>query len=229
MFYFKGTRKPNFENISQNIYDDFWNKKTDKFRSKLMDREYIFIDWIKPNSRVLSIGCGNSRLLFDLKNKKNCDVYGVDMAESVVNLLKINNISAKKIDVAFSDFENAEFFAKKFDYIVMSELLEHLVLPEKIARSLADKTDYFVISLPNSAFYRYRIGLMFKGRFFTQWARHPSEHLRYWSHIDFLDWLKALNFNIIEFKSSNGPFLKNIWPNMFGNQICYLVKTGLSS
>jgi len=83
--------------------------------------------------------------------------------------------------------------------------------------------------LPNSAFYRYRIGLMFKGRFFTQWLYHPSEHLRYWSHIDFLDWLKALNFNIIEFKSSNGPFLKNIWPNMFGNQICYLVKTGLSS
>jgi len=91
-----------------------------------------------------------------------------------------------------------------------------------LLEKITNYSDNFLISVPNSAFYRYRIGLMFAGRFFTQWAKHPAEHLRFWSHKDFLDWLLARNLKIIKIKSSNGPrFLRDFWPNMFGHQICY--------
>jgi hypothetical protein len=65
---------------------------------------------------------------------------------------------------------------------------------------------------------------MFGWRFFTQWKSHPSEHLRYWSHKDFLDWLSAMNLDVVRAKASNGFELKDIWQNLFGHQICYLTK-----
>lgn len=227
MFYFQGTRRPNFNNISDNIYSTYWQGHGSKLRKKLMEREEIFLNWINASSRVLSIGCGNSRLLLDLKTQKNCQVFGIDIEPTVVECLKNNGISAVCEDATKKDFNPLLLFdnVSHFDYIILSAFLEHLVLPESLLNNIKTLSDYFLISVPNSAFYRYRLGLLFNGRFFTQWALHPAEHLRYWSHIDFLDWLKALGFNILKVKSSNGPQkLKDIWPNMFGHQMCYLTK-----
>lgn len=222
--YFKGTRKPKYKNIKdKDIYNLYWQEKGFVMRDKLMERERIFFKWIKPGTKVLSIGCGNSRLLYELKNRKNCDVYGIDIEPLVIQGLKENNIDAKVADVARDDFDLRNYYDFKFDYIILSEFLEHLALPEVLVNKLKPYTHYFVISTPNSAFYRYRLGLMFNGRFFTQWAQHQAEHLRFWSQTDFIDWLKAMGLRLIKTKPSNGPFLKDAWPNMFGHQICYLV------
>jgi methionine biosynthesis protein MetW len=223
MFYFSGTRKPDFKNISQDIYADYWQSRDFKLREKMMEREIIFFDWIKPNAKILSIGCGNSRLLKELQEKKQAKVFGIDIEEKVVAELNKIGIRAAAADVARPDFDLKNIFGEeKFDYIVLSEFLEHLVLPEVLIEKIISAGDNFLISVPNSAFYRYRLGLMFKGRFFTQWAKHPAEHLRFWSHIDFLDWLLARDLKIIKIKSSNGPrFLRDWRPNLFGHQICY--------
>lgn len=225
MFYFKGTRKPDFKNISQDIYSDYWKETGSRLRSSLMEREIIFFDWIKSGSNVLSLGCGNSRLLYELKNKKNCKVLGVDLEPAVVEESKKQGVDAIQIDLTDKNLDLEKTLGKKFDYIILSELLEHLAMPEELIVKLKNLTDNLIISIPNSAFYRFRIGLMFGGRFFTQWAKHPSEHLRFWSHIDFLGWLEALDFKVIKIEASNGlGFLKNIWLNMFGHQICYYAR-----
>jgi len=232
MFYFSGTRKENFKNVSlsSHIFDEYWKKKGFAMRSKLMDREKIFFEWIKKDSQVLSIGCGNSRLLHDLKTKKNCAVYGVDLVQDVVDELKKNDIKCYQANVSSDDFFEAEFLKdNKFDYIVISELLHQLKYPEKLLSKLSTKTEKFILSLPNSAFYRYRFGLLFGGRFFTQWNWHPSETLRYWSYTDFVYWLEALGMEIVDCQSSNGFSIGPIkfykfWKNMFAHQICYLVK-----
>lgn len=226
MFYFSGTRKPNFKNISQDIYVDYWRSRDFKLRERMMEREIIFFDWIKPGAKVLSIGCGNSRLLFELKEKKQAEVFGIDIEPRVVTELNQIGIRAEVADVTKPDFELQKIFSQeKFNYIILSEFLEHLVLPEVLLEKIIPRADNFLISVPNSAFYRYRLGLMFKGRFFTQWAKHPAEHLRFWSHRDFLDWLKARDLKIVKIKSSNGPkFLRDWWPNVFGHQICYFAQ-----
>lgn len=110
----------------------------------------------------------------------------------------------------------------------MSEILEHLPMPEDIMGKIVERAEFLVISVPNSAFYRFRLQLLF-GKFFKQWANHPSEHLRFWSHKDFLDWLSALDFEVVKTEASNGLDIGPIklfkyFPNLFGHQICYLVK-----
>lgn len=220
MFFFHGTRKPDFRNIKKIDYDQYWKERGFKLRDKLLEREVIFFDWIKDNSLVVDVGCGNSRLISELKNKKNCQVFGIDISSLVIDNLKQLGIKGKVANIESDDF-NLE---QRCNYLILSEVLEHIRNPEDLILKIKNKADYFLITVPNSAFYRYRLGLMFKGRFFTQWRSHPSEHLRYWSHRDFKDWLKAMGLEILKVKPSNGFLMKDIFPNLFGHQICYLVK-----
>ena len=126
MFYFSGTRKPDFKNISQNIYGDYWQSRDFKLREKLMEREKIFFDWIKPNSRVLSVGCGNSRLLLDLKEKKTCEVFGLDIENGIVAELNKIGIEAVVADAGKEDFDLKKYFEEaKFVvcvYVILCEI-----------------------------------------------------------------------------------------------------------
>lgn len=227
-FFFQGTRRPEFEKLNNFDfnYDKYWLERGTKLRSKLLSREKIFFDWTPEGSSVLDLACGNSSLLFSLKTQKNCRVKGLDISRVAVAAQKEKSIEAEVCDITDSDFKITE----KYDYIILSEILEHLVFPEEVIKKAKEKSDYIIASIPNSAFYRYRLGLLLKGRFFTQWSRHPAEHLRFWSHKDFCDWLKAFDLKTIECKSSNGlkfGFIdfSNYQKNLFGHQICYFVKT----
>jgi len=110
----------------------------------------------------------------------------------------------------------------------LSEVLEHVRNPEQILQALKPFTKNFIITVPNSAAYQFRYGLMFRGRFFTQWVYHPSEHLRYWSHIDFLDWLSAMKLNVLSTPVADGftlrglvPWLPALWKNFLGYRMVY--------
>jgi methionine biosynthesis protein MetW len=224
MFYFVGSRKPSFKDISRIDYDQYWLARGFELRSKLMAREKICFGWIKPNSSVLDVGCGNSRLLFELKNKKNCKVFALDCSALVIDSLnQKNDIPGQVIDITKSDFEFVK--EKEYDYIILNEVLEHLANPEEVINKLKTKSRCLIISIPNTGYYRYRLNLMFNGRFPTQWYKHPSEHLRFWTHKDFLIWLDDLGFDLMDCRTSDGfHFFKNHWKNIFGHLISYLVK-----
>lgn len=205
-------------------YKVYWKNRDVKIRQRLMEREKIFFDWIKPKTKVLDIAAGNSGLLFSLKKEKMCDVYAYDISQEAVDAQNNFGVVAERKDISLDDFNVAD----RYDFIVLSEILEHLPMPEVLMKKIADKAKFFIVSIPNSAFYKFRLKLLF-GRFFKQWVFHPSEHLRFWSHRDFLDWANSLNFEVIKYEASNGldfgPFkFYKYMPNLFGHQICYLLK-----
>jgi methionine biosynthesis protein MetW len=227
MLYFEGTRKPDFRNISNINYDEYWRARGFNISGKLKEREVIVRGLIKKNSKILDVGCGNSLLPLKLKEDGH-NVSVADISSVVLKGYSENGISALELDLDKVSLFNSN---ESFDYIILSEVLEHTKNPEEIISTLKKYTERFIITIPNSAFYRYRFHLMFTGRFFTQWVMHPSEHIRFWSHIDFLDWLDALNLNVEKTYASNGfslfgltPWLKNIWKNLFAHQIVYLCK-----
>jgi len=215
---FEYIRKPDFSHLDSKLdYQNYWEHRILKLRDYFKPREKIFFKWIEPKSKVLDVGCGNSPLLLQLKTKKGCKVQGIDIGKKIVAIQKKAGVPCKIIDIT------KEKIPGHYDYAIISEVLEHLKYPEDILRKINAK--YFIVSVPNTAFIPYRYGLAIKGRFPTQWVYHPAEHLRYWSHTDFLDWLRALNLKIIKTESSSGIYgLKNLWKNMFGTQICYLCK-----
>ncbi|HUY62290.1 MAG TPA: methionine biosynthesis protein MetW [Candidatus Paceibacterota bacterium] len=225
MTQFLGSRKPDFRAGRQVLtYDDYWARRGFETHKKLSEREVIIRDHISPGSSVLVVGCGTSRLPFALQ-EKGCMVTVSDIAPAAVALFIKEGISGFVLDL---ERVEATSVTGTYDVIIASEVLEHIRNPERAVEALSKHTKRFIISVPNSAFYRYRLHLMFAGRFFVQWAHHPAEHLRYWSHSDFLEWLSAMDLSVQAAIPSNGlsckglcPFMKDLWPNLFGHQIVY--------
>lgn len=224
---FRNTRKPDFRNISALDYNDYWVTRGFHIEKKLKEREAIILAHIPAGSSVLDIGCGNSLLPVALRDK-GCSVTVGDISTIVLDGYRDKGLQAIEINL---EKVKPDSFHKTYDYMILSEVLEHTRNPEEIIQELKKHTRNFALTIPNSAFYRYRFHLMFGGRFFTQWVSHPSEHLRFWSHIDFVDWIRDMGLTLEDSISSNGfsffgllPELKDVWKNLFGHQIVYIVK-----
>ncbi len=216
-----------FPNIGRLDYSDYWRERGFALQSKLREREVMMLALIPVGARVFDVGCGNSRLPVELK-RKGCKVAAADISPIVLDAFKKEGIEGVTLDL---DTIAQESIHGEYDYIILSEVLEHTRNPEEILKTLAPHTKRFVPTVPNSAFYPFRLQLFFGGRFFKQWRYHPSEHLRFWSHADFLDWLGALGFSVEYARASNGlsvkgllPFMKDVWPNLFGHQMVYICR-----
>lgn len=227
MFNSPWIRKPNFREVKELNYDDYWKDRGWQINKKLQPREYIMLDMMKVGARVIDVGCGNSLLPVRAK-EKGCNVSVADYSELVLGEYKKLGISGTKIDL---EKPKEIKLPGKFDYLVLSEVLEHLRSPEQVVAALKPYTTHFIITIPNSAAYQFRYGLLVRGRFCTQWRHHPSEHLRYWSHIDFLDWLDAMGLEVISSPAAEGfsfrgrlPWLPNLWKNLLGYRMVYYCK-----
>ena len=85
---------------------------------------------IKNDSKVLDIGCDNAYISIELKNKKNCYVVGIN---------KNDNNNAKKLDdfkICDLNNQNIPYKINKFDYLIMSDIIEHLSDPELFMNNL---------------------------------------------------------------------------------------------
>lgn len=226
MSYFSGTRKPDFRNIAGLDYDAYWRTRGFHINEKLKERESIIAARMPASASVLDIGCGNSLLPIVLR-EKGCSVTVGDISTVVLDGYREKGIGTLTLDL---EKIRDNSLAENYDYIILSEVLEHTRNPEEIIQKLKIHTKHFILTIPNSAFYRYRFHLLFHGRFFTQWVAHPSEHLRFWSHRDFMDWIRDMGLTADWVESSNGfsffgllPGFKNVWKNLFGHQIVYSV------
>lgn len=216
-----------FPNIGRLDYSDYWRARGFALQPKLREREVLMHGLIPADARVLDVGCGNSRLPVELA-RKGCEVMVADVSPIVLDAFKQEGIAGMTLDL--DDIARASV-VDSFDYMILSEVLEHTRNPEEVLKTLAPHTKRFVLTVPNSAFYPFRLQLFFGGRFFKQWVYHPSEHLRFWSHTDFLNWLGALGYEVEYVRASNGlsvkgklPFLKDWWPNLFGHQMVYICR-----
>ncbi len=220
-----GYRRPDFRGGRQALtYDDYWERSNFSPSEKLCEREVILRDRVPAQSSVLVVGCGTSLLPLALAHK-GCAVTVSDIAPNVIEFFSKKGVSGFILDLEHITDASV---AGTYDVVVASEVLEHIRNPERAVAVLARHTRRFLICSPNSAFYRYRLRLLFAGRFLIQWKYHPAEHLRYWSHSDFLDWLSAMGLRTRAVIPAMGlsckgwcGFMKDWWPNLFGLQIVY--------
>jgi len=140
-------------------------------------------------TKILDIGCGNGYLLSQIKHKcPNANLFGVDVSAVSIDECKNNlvtftdNFSVQNIDSGLSFQENS------FDLIVMVATLEHVFDPiralEEVSRILKPGGT-FIVEVPNIAFMRYRINLLFGIRPRTSWGYGwDGGHLNYFTRKD---------------------------------------------
>ena len=114
----------------------------------------------------------------------------------------------------------------KFDYIILTEILEHVQNSEQIMFNIQKNFNKSIfVSVPNAGYFTHRLRLMF-GRFpIVVIMYHVQEHIRFWTHKDFLYWSAHLGYKVKNTQASstflNIDTLGEALPSLFAIQIIY--------
>jgi len=208
-------------------YDEYWEKKRGSNMGFLstfqLDRARVIADVVEEGASVLDVGCGDGAVLQYLIEQKKMDAHGVDISERAVA-----HCRAQGLDVWLADVTQPEAVHSlgEYDYIILSEIIEHVPTPEALLDGLRNHVRHaFIISVPNTGYFWHRLRLLL-GRFPLQWLVHPGEHLRFWTHLDFLWWTDWLGYCVRAALPYQGtPVLKRWWPNLFASGIVYVLES----
>jgi len=116
---------------------------------------------IEPHSRVLDIGCGDGALLAYLAHAKGVDARGIELGQSGVNACVRHGLSVIQGD---ADRDLEAFPDSAFDVVVLSQTLQATRQPRHVLEELLRIGKRAIVSFPNFAFWRVRLGLLFRGR-----------------------------------------------------------------
>ena len=95
---------------------------------------------------VLDIGCGKGLMLNQIAKKYGASLTGCDISEKAI---KENQINFPEINFYQLDISK-ESLPGKFDIVICSEVIEHLVEYKKSIKHLSNMTEkYLIITVPS--------------------------------------------------------------------------------
>tara|TARA_Y100000758_G_scaffold277265_1_gene222537 strand:- start:144 stop:746 length:603 start_codon:yes stop_codon:yes gene_type:complete len=186
----------------------------------------LIAKWIKDNTRVLDLGCGDGALLADLQKKQNVAGYGVEIDEdNIVKCIKSGvNVIQTDLDAGLSQFEN-----NTFDYVIMTQTLQAIYYPEKLLTEMTRVGHEAIVTFPNMAHWKCRIQMALGGHMPKsktlpyEWYNTPNIHLC--SLDDFENLCAKKNIEILERATVDHAHQislgMNIFPNLLGEIAIY--------
>jgi methionine biosynthesis protein MetW len=137
-------------------------------------------DWVRPDSSVLDLGCGDGLLLRYLRETQRVRGYGVEISDENV-LACVKN----KVNVIQGDIEGglSGFDAGSFDYVILSQTLQAVRRTEHVVHEMLRVGREVIVTFPNFAFWRARWQLNFGGHMPVspelpyEWYDTPNVHL----------------------------------------------------
>ena len=119
--------------------------------------------------RLLDVGCGDGQLLQTAKDE-GWDAAGIDLSESAIVLCHRRGLAASK-----TDFFDRSLDEKRFDVIIMSELIEHVPSPQRFlkrAEELLEANGVLYLTTPN-------FGSLARRMLGETWSVIHPEHIGY--------------------------------------------------
>ena len=185
----------------------------------------------KDNSNVLDVGCGDGELGEALKKNKNSIVYGIEISEASVAE------AGKKIDKAYlCDIVNEEIPKElkntKFDYIIITEVLEHLMEPEKLlekVKILMNKETELIITVPNVLFWKNRLKIFFGQFDYTETGLMDKGHIHFFTWKSLQNMYGNCGYETIEtnhhIPTRGTKLIGKLFPGLFAYQ--FIIKVSI--
>jgi len=158
---------------------------------------------IERGSEVLDIGCAAGYFAKKLKEKQ-CRVWGIDSDKQSA---QIAQKYCQKVIVADLEQIKKLPFRKKFDYILLLDILEHLENPPSVLNLIKpclESTGKVIVSVPNIAFLSVRLALLFGNFNYQKLGILDENHLHFYTKKTFQKLLKDSGFKIEEIEASSG-------------------------
>jgi len=121
----------------------------------------LISEMIKPNSRVLDVGCSEGELLTHLVYNRNIDARGIELSTEGVNACVANGLSVIQGD---AEADLIDYPDNAFDYVILSQTLQAMRNPREILIQLLRIGRRAIVSFPNFGHWRARLHLAVKGR-----------------------------------------------------------------
>ena len=119
--------------------------------------------------RLLDVGCGDGQLLQTARDE-GWDAHGIDLSETAIRCCHRRGLSASR-----TDFFDVALDERRFDVIVMSELIEHVPSPQRFlkrAEELLDNGGVAYLTTPN-------FGSLARRMLGGSWSVIHPEHIGY--------------------------------------------------
>jgi methionine biosynthesis protein MetW len=184
--------------------------------------------WIKPQSRVLDLGCGDGELLAHLRDSFDVKGYGLEIDEE-----KINDCVARGVNVIQQNLNKglSNFGDNSFDSVIMTQALQAVEKPDQLLNDMLRVGKQAIITFPNFAHWKTRSYLFFKGQMPVSealpysWYDTPNIHLCTFRDFEALCHkldIKILNRLAVD-DDQQGSFLMKYLPNLMGEVAIYRV------
>lgn len=189
----------------------------------------IIENWVKPNARILDLGCGDGRLLEHLKNTKQTNGYGLEISEAgiLACVQKGINVIEQNLDDGLNNFAD-----QSFDTVIMSQVLQTMHYPDKVLAEMMRVGREAIVTFPNFGHWRARWHLAVGGKMPVsdllpfEWYNTPNIH--FCTFKDFEVLCKNLNYTIIDrqvaAEKAPGKWLHPLRPNLFGETAIYRIR-----
>ncbi len=188
--------------------------------------------------QILDIGCGEGTLGKLLKERLNdkVSIIGCDISDAALKEASSHYSALFQIDVEGGELTDT-LDDRKFDCIVILEVLEHLFEPGNVLKQccgMIHDNGILIASFPNIVWYGNRIDIL-KGRFPRDYLLRPGEHIQNFTLRSFAELMQGSGFLPVEidgqfvfpriFRPARffAPIFKK-FPNLFGYQIAVKAK-----
>lgn len=184
----------------------------------------LISQWVKPNAKVLDLGCGDGELLTHLHHQHDIRGYGIEKDDKNWLTAMENGVDVLQMDLesGLSGFEDLSF-----DTVILSQTLQAMHNTEGIVKEMLRVGREAIVTFPNFGYWRNRIQILLGQMPVSktlpyQWYDTPNVHLC--TIHDFDAFCRTYNIVVIERKVITGGQDVQFLPNFLGNLAMYRLK-----
>lgn len=184
--------------------------------------------WVKPESRVLDLGCGDGLLLHRLQQNQQVVGCGIE-----IDAEHISQAIGRGVDVLEHNIDDglSMFGDQSFDTVVMTHTLQAIKYPDRALLEMLRVGAEGIVTFPNFAHWRCRWHLNFHGRMpvseILPYSWYDTPNIHFCTVKDFEDLCQELSIRILDrnFSSESNGFDAFIRarPNLFASQAIYRI------
>lgn len=181
----------------------------------------LITNWVRANSKILDLGCGDGGLLAHLCRERNIRGYGVEKDDSnwLASLESGTNVIQMDLEAGLSGFED-----QSFDTVILSQTLQAMHNTEGIVHEMLRVGREAIVTFPNFGYWRNRLQIIAGQMPVSKtlpyaWYNTPNVHLC--TIQDFDDFCRTHMIEVMERIVITEGRPVQFMPNLLGNLAMY--------